>query len=225
MYLFVCIAAFTFKRKHLSTLIRFFVLPHANNPKSEFPSFIVPIDMDEYIVAVRYDQDKRGSHPTFSMNKTDILKQFDQLPNLGKYAGLKFKFNTFNAIDCSAQGQQGLSSKQQQQHNVLSSFRTEFEYHEEAFTFFEEMESRRNCLSKTFFPSRGFIWTDMGNHYGEVLNETCKQDCADCYYQYMRSGLGLVHYSSDVMVRVTYYCSCFKIHIICSLLVALHCMI
>ena len=185
--------AFTFKAKHMSTLIRNFLLPRANARSATTSSFIVPLDMDEYIVAVHYDEQ---GIPSFSMNKTEILQQFNELPqHLDKYAGMKFKFNVFNPVDCSKE----VFQTQDSDVDVDVVLRSELDYHTEATMYYEE-NLRKQCLSKTFFPSTGFVWTDMGNHHGEVLNETCRKDCSQCYHNFMRSGLGLLHFSTDMMV-------------------------
>jgi hypothetical protein len=147
-------------------------------------TFVVPLDIDEFVVAVRFDP--VSGQNVFSMNKKHILESFNQLPK-GKYSGKKYKFNTFDAIDCEV--------------DLLVDVPIRFKRHHLARSFLEEVGTHTRCNAKTFFWSEGFVKTDDGNHYGEVLNETLKycfrkRVCSRCYHQFMQAGLGLMHYST-----------------------------
>lgn len=156
-------------------------------------SFLVPLDIDEFIVAVRYGGER---FTTFSLQKAAILKMFQTLPvpsSSNKQGGMKYKFNTFEAIDCvdSFQFNRTLNPQiMRKKHHLLTSF-------------VEDKLSYSRCNAKTFYFSEGFIYTDDGNHYGKVMNESqhcfTKYKCKKCYQQFMRSGLGLLHYSSHAM--------------------------
>ena len=150
-------------------------------------SFLVPLDIDEFIVAANYGGKRFTS---FTMNKTTILEQFRKLPvPENRLSGRKYKFNTFEAIDCNVEFNLQLPVKTMIHHSHAH--------------FVEDKYSHARCNAKTFYHSRGFLWTDDGNHFGEVTNETekcfVKHFCKECYTKFMKSGLGLLHYSLDSM--------------------------
>mmetsp|Transcript_24791 Transcript_24791/g.41947 ORF Transcript_24791/g.41947 Transcript_24791/m.41947 type:complete len:349 (-) Transcript_24791:333-1379(-) len=150
-------------------------------------TFLVPLDIDEFVVSVDYNMSS-DEISTFSMNKGAILENFNALPISDKYGGKKYKFNTFDAIDCSSHK----SSNSSAQLRVMK--------HHDQNTFLEDRNTFFQCNAKTFYFSEGFKLTDDGNHYGEVLNQSkyChrKIKCQDCYHRFMKTGLGLVHYST-----------------------------
>jgi hypothetical protein len=152
-------------------------------------TFLIPLDIDEFIVAVNYD-DKVKFASTFSLEKAQILKNFDHLPlPVDQYGGKKYKFNTFDAIDCNVSLNAQLPPQAMNHHSQ--------------FTFVEATDTLSRCNGKTFYYSEGFRNTDGGNHYGEVMNQSVichsKYKCKTCYHQFMKSGLGLVHYSTHSM--------------------------
>jgi hypothetical protein len=154
-----------------------------HNDKS---AFLVPLDIDEFLVAVRYG----GGASTFSMNKTAIWESFGKLSvPVNKNKGMKYKFNTFDAIDCSA----SLNIR-----DPPRSLR-----HHQGEMFVEDRDTLTRCGAKTFYHSDGFSWTDDGNHYGKVMNESklcfTKSLCRKCYHKFMKSGLGLLHFSTHSM--------------------------
>ena len=130
---------------------------------------------------------------TFEVNKAKILENFNKLPINSKYGGKKYKFDTFDAIDCSVPFNAVLPPQEKKRRAQN--------------TFVEDRESQlknTRCVAKTFYYSEGFLYTDDGNHYGEVMNETkgicrSKRWCKECYYNFNDGGLGLLHYSTHSM--------------------------
>lgn len=160
--------------------------PYADQTSSG--SMLVPLDIDEFVVAVQYGGDR---YTTFSLQKSTILDMFDSLPRPApdQQRGMKFKFNTFEAIDCTTPFNTQLQSEAMKHHSLSS--------------FVEDKESYSRCNAKTFYASDGFSYTDDGNHYGEVKNQSkhcfTKYKCQKCYEHFMKSRLGLLHYSSYAM--------------------------
>ena len=70
------------------------------------------------------------------------------------------KFNTFDAIDCEV--------------DLLADSPPRSKRHHRTTSYLEETDTHTRCNAKTFYWSEGFMKTDDGNHYGEVLNETLK---------------------------------------------------
>jgi hypothetical protein len=168
---------FRFKVKHMTGSMR---VPMDNGDKA----FLIPLDIDEFIVAVRYDPVTKKN--VFSMDKKLIMESFNQLPK-GKYSGKKYKFNTFDAIDCEV--------------DLLADSPPRSKRHHRTTSYLEETDTYTRCNAKTFYWSEGFMKTDDGNHYGEVLNETLKycfqkKKCKKCYHKFMKAGLGLLHFST-----------------------------
>lgn len=139
--------------------------------------------------------------------------------------GKKYKFNSFEAVSCA----EPLNSKAgpvKMRHHTQAGGHSDLHplAHSPLYcqvTFTESLETYTRCNGKTFYYSDGFTYTDDGNHHGEVnmllptpaahltpprfqvKNESAlcftKHKCKQCYHNFMKLGLGLLHYSTHAM--------------------------
>lgn len=105
--------------------------------KSVSPVFLVPLDVDEFIVNV-----ERSRPGGFGMGKRSILRAFASLPA----DGFKYTFTSIDTLACSKFDFQG--------EPALNHVHFQFDIN----------RLGPRCKSKVFFLSRGFISTDQGNH-------------------------------------------------------------
>ena len=164
-------------------------------------SFLVPLDIDEYIVAVVPTPDGL----TFSTDRDLILSLFNALPQ----DGYKYVFTEFMGSYCNK--------------SVHNNFRSMGR----RITHFRPFNSQYTyCLNKKFFLSDGFVATDQGNHFGFVKrdlkcfkynNTRVRQPDCFVYNSLMKvptmtpmcfhndSRLGIVHFGSPSSLSFAQY--------------------
>ena len=139
------------------------------------PAFLVPMDIDEYLVA------EMGSNhgPTFTANASKIRWAFSSLP----IDGFKYKLYPYMGYYCNTGNVTDMSR---------SVPRRVVHFHRVRRTL---------CGSKSFFHSIGFLQTDQGNHFGVVRKDRIEcstsnpryhNNCGRCFHNI--TGLGLIHY-------------------------------
>ena len=109
-------------------------------------SFLVPLDIDEYIVAVVPTADGAS----FSTDRELILKLFNALPQ----DGYKYAFSEFMGSFCN--------KSVHDNHSSFGRLVTHFSPFNPLYDI---------CLYKKFYLNSGFISTDQGNHVGVVQND------------------------------------------------------
>lgn len=125
---------------------------------SDRPSFLIPLDIDEYLVAVL--NTKHGL--AFSTNTTLINSIIQSLPR----DGFKYKLRTFEGYFCNEGNQLSRKSVARR------------------ITHFAPSQMSVLCKSKTFYYSQGFIATDQGNHFGVVEGDkTCSRVFNNAIYE------------------------------------------
>jgi hypothetical protein len=142
---------------------------------SDHPVFLIPLDIDEYLVAIV----QTDSGITFSTNTTLIRSIILTLPR----DGFKYKLPTYEGYFCNEGTDIGNKSVARR------------------ITHFAPSEMSVLCKSKTFFYSKGFISTDQGNHFGLVEGDkTCSRIFNNAIYEplcrkclHNNTGLAILH--------------------------------
>ena len=138
------------------------------------PSFLVPLDIDEFVVSVNRDN-------TFGVNTKTIKAAFESLPR----DGFKYKFSRIGAFLCNRTA--ALVRASNSRLLAIRNFG----------------HATADCHSKTFFLSSGFVSTDQGNHRSRVaMDAECssatpvyQRQCRQCFH--VGRGLGIIHYGGE----------------------------
>ena len=140
--------------------------------KSE-AKFLVPIDVDEFLVLNR-----NGS---LVFDKSEILSTFRNLPTDGR----RYKMKTTNAIYCPGNDTNTRPWSQFSRAREM--------------TVFQQAPTHLPCDAKTFYLRSTFLETDQGNHHGTVAMD--KHDGGykvnGCHY-FHSPDIGLVHFGDSL---------------------------
>lgn len=149
------------------------------------PSFLIPLDTDELIVA--FKKDEQGNNKEVILDREYILNEITSSPLDGR----KYKFNGAHPVRHSAEKCE--AALNQSTHLSASERRV-------MAGGYEDPTQYRPLMYKTFYYSNGFLATDQGNHFGEVMHDlgahgTDSRVVANItHYFYSMPSVSLLHY-------------------------------
>ena len=135
--------------------------------------FIVPIDMDEFLVLIQ-----NGS---LVLDNNEMLSTFRYLPIDGR----RYRMKTINAIYCPG-------------NNTNTRPWSNFSRAQE-MTVFRQVPTHLNCMAKTFYLRSTFLGSDQGNHQGTVAMDKHDEGYKVNGCPYFHSpDIGLVHFGDSL---------------------------